>query len=178
MKIQPDIFEHYATYLSESIADIKFMDKDNLKEYLKTHLNLFYSQCLDDHLLPDLDKRSNFLTQENQRLGLERVKIEEQILIGKSALREGLYVDTTWLAKANYAYKIKGVQMLNNTTEISKIRAIQRRAEKDENIKKSATESRLKLNYIKQQLGKERYDELMNDAHLSIFYQTQNNQLQ
>ena len=100
------------------------MDKDNLKEYLKTHLNLFYSECLDDHLLPDLERRKNSLIQENQKLSLSRVEMEEQILIAKSKLKERKYVDTECLAKANYAFRIKGVQMQNNIIEISKLNSI------------------------------------------------------
>ena len=172
------VFEHYANYLADCIADIKFMDKDNLKEYLKTHLNLFYSECLDDHLLPDLERRKNSLIQENQKLSLSRVEMEEQILIAKSKLKERKYVDTEWLAKANYAFRIKGVQMQNNIIEISKLNSIMNRAEKNKNIEKANSEDRAKLNCMKmeftERFGKDAFIEFIQASELRLHEKFQN----
>lgn len=145
MDNKKNIFDNYANYLTDCIADIKFLDKDNLREYLKTHLNLFYSECLDDHLLPDLDKRKNYLIEENKRLALARVGMEEQILSSKSALRERRYVDTAWLARLNYAFRMKGVQIQNNVIELGKLSDIKRSIVKAANIEKANTEDRAKL---------------------------------
>ena len=145
-----NVSEYYANYLADCISDMKFINKDNLKEYLKTHLNLFFNECLKDNLLPDLERRKDSLVQENQKLSLERLEIERQILIAKSALKEKIYVDTKWLANANYAFRIKANQIQNNLKEISKINSLIT----NRNIEKSNTEERTKINYIRDELKK------------------------
>lgn len=172
MKNELPVFEHYANYLADCIADVKFMDKDNLREYLKTHLNLFYSECLDDHLLPDLDRRRDYLVQENQKLSLARIEMEEQILASKSALRERKYVDTAWLARINYTFRLKGVQMQNNNVEITKLNSIKRSIEKKNNIEKANSRDRAKLSCVRdeftERFGKEAFLEFIMASELRL----------
>lgn len=150
------VFEHYAKYLTECISEIKFLDKDNLRQYLTTHLHLFYSECLDDHLLPDIERRYNYLVQENQKLMLARIEMEEQILSAKSALRERKYVDTGWLARVNYAFRIKGAQMQNNNAELKKLGDIKRAVEKKTNIEMANSRARAQYDCFKSEY-KERF---------------------
>jgi hypothetical protein len=159
--------EQHAKYLADCILDMRFIDKDNLTQYLQTQLSLFYNSCLQDHLIPDLKKSLNILYQENIRLSAERITMEEQILKAKSDLKKRKYVDTDWLARANYAFKMKGLQMQSNLLQIGQINE----SIKTKRINAQNNEDRVFLESLK----KEIFDRFGKDYIKSLFQQVRKN---
>jgi hypothetical protein len=151
----PDIVAKYAGYLTEDIAAMKFMDKDELRGYLSAHLQIFFSEALDDSTLDKTDQRIFRLQQQMQQLNLERVGIEEQLLKAKSDLKNRKRVDTDWMARTNYAFRIKGVQVQSINHELGQLSLLRKRKNIEMANTKDRREQELFREHLKELFGKE-----------------------
>lgn len=167
--------DYHSDYLASIVADMKFVDKQDLKNFFKANLNLFYSNCLENDFFDDIDVRIDFLLQENEKMSIERVSLHEQILRAKSALRERQVIDTKWLARINYAYEIKGVSMQNNNQEISRLKHFR----KLQNIKKANTTDRIQLEVMKsvyvEKYGADGFMKFIEEVNNVLNYKLQEN---
>lgn len=151
------IVEGYAEYLASCISEMKFIDIANLKEYLKAHLNIFFSEAISDINLGGYDKRINDLKKENEQLAIDRAEMEEELNKAKSKLRERKYVDTGWMARCNYAYKMKGIRIQTNCREMGRLGGIISKNLVRLHNEKSDTEQGMFCIYAKEKLGIEEY---------------------
>jgi ABC-type thiamine transport system substrate-binding protein len=157
------IVDGYSEYLANCVCEMKFIDIANLKEYFKAHLNIFFSEAISDIDLGGYDKRLNDLKKENEQLAIDRAEMEEELLKAKSRLRERRPVDTDWMARCNYAYKMKGIRIQSNCREIGRLGDIVHKNKIAINNEKNNEEKKLFLLYAKEKLGEEEYIKWWNE---------------
>jgi hypothetical protein len=158
------IVDGYAEYLSGCVAEMKFVDVANLKEYFKAHLNIFFSEAISDIQLGGYDKRINDLKKENEQLSIDRAEMEEEILKAKSRLRERKFVDTEWLARYSYAFKMKGIRIQSNCREIGRLGDIISKNVQKKHRDKDHYEKDLFCQHLRDKIGKEDYIKLWNEV--------------
>lgn len=160
------IVDGYSEYLATCVAEMKFVDLSNLKEYFKAHLNIFFSEAISDSELGGYDKRINDLKKENEQLAIDRAEMEFELLAAKSKLRDIKYVDTDWMNRCNYAYKMKGIRIQSNCREIGRLGDIVHKNRVQKNVEATNREKQLFCEYAKEVLGKDEYvkwwDEIRN----------------
>ena len=153
----------YAEYLASCVSEMKFIDLQNLKEYFKAHLNIFFSEAINDIELGGYDKRINDLKKENEQLAIDRAEMEEELLKAKSRLRERRPVDTSWMARCNYAYKMKGIRIQTNCREIGRLGSIVSNNVQNKWKDKDHYEKELFCHQLRDKIGKEEYTKLWDE---------------
>lgn len=151
------IVDGYSEYLAMCVAEMKFIDLQNLKEYFKAHLNIFFSEAISDISLGGYDKRLNDLKKENEQLAIDRAEMEEELLKAKSKLYKREHVDTDWMARCNYAYKMKGIRIQSNCREIGRIGEIIKKNRIYKDDIKNRNETKLFLLHAKSIIGESEY---------------------
>lgn len=98
--------------VSEEIADVvcemNYIRKDDLMMTIQAILSIY--QILE---VSDI---------EMETLMVDRINIETQLNMAKADIKEGVYVDMKWYARANHAYRMKGflLEKAKNTAAYKK----------------------------------------------------------
>jgi hypothetical protein len=90
-----------------------------------------------------------------------KYSIEKQLLTAKSDLRKGQDIDTSWMARMNYAIRMKGCELVKIASRLSMLRSI----EKQRNIERAHSDDRIVrgelFSYISREMGSDKAKELV-----------------
>ena len=149
-------------YLADLLCDMKYFDKEEVSNIIKSHFNLWKSSELDKDISgSDIASRRSFIVSRQEEVKIQRYTIEQQLLIAKSKLKKGEKVDTEWMAKANYAYRMKGVELQQFMLQLSNLKTL----EKERNMSIAQSEDRRVKNkcreFIVDKYGEDFYIDLI-----------------
>lgn len=131
--------------LAEVLADKNYFDLSEIETIIEVYFKIWLSDIRGAEKLDDIIMRRNKILSEKEQIEIQKNIIERQLLEAKSMLREGKWVDTSWMARANLAFRIKKSQIVHYQTELTSLKAI----EKKRNIETSNTRDRIFLDKLK-----------------------------
>ena len=125
--------------LAEVLADKNYFDLDEIESIIGVYFKIWLSDIRNEEKFDDIIIKRNKILSEWQQVVFQKNIIERQLLEAKSMLREGKLVDTSWMARANLAFRIKKSQIVQYQTELSNLKTI----EKKRRIETSNTRDRV-----------------------------------
>ena len=125
--------------LAEVLADKNYFDLDEIETIIGVYFKIWLSDIRNEEKFDDIIIKRNKILSEWQQVDIQKNIIERQLLEAKSMLREGKWVDTSWMARANLAFRIKKSQIVQYQTELSNLKTI----EKKRRIETSNTRDRV-----------------------------------
>lgn len=148
--------------LTETLADIHYWDNKEVEQIIEAHFKMWLNTEIQNNVFGKMSDVRQELIEQRQALLQKRQAIECQLLIAKSDLRLGKQVDTTWMARLNWAGKMTGAQLVYIQDQLTHINS----AEKKINVETSMTEDRIVLDQVRQYLfdllgDKEQYKNIM-----------------
>ncbi len=155
------IFKNLAKIL---ISD-KYMTEEEIEDLLETHFNFYQQDLLTQNLATnDILKRRIEIQQKRRDIELQKNIIERDLLIAKSRLREGEEVDTEWMARANFAFRIKKGQLSSFQQELGNLKFFEKQQFAEKYSKRETKIKGAFLNLVKKQLGEKKATELIEAA--------------
>ena len=151
--------------LSQVLAEKNYFDVSEIESIIAVYFKIWLSDLKNDSLQStDFAKRRNKAISEYEQLSIRRSAIEKQIFDAKQDIREGKAVDTRWLNRANFAFRMIKSEIVSKQAEISNINSV----EKQQNIQSANTRERMikgeVLNILKERFGDEYAIELFQQA--------------
>lgn len=163
-----NLVDRHASHLTDMICEMKFLDKDQLFDFIKTSLNVLESELINSPVFSDMEKKFHHIESDTRSIQSVRIEIESQLLRGKSELKEGKKVDTAWLARCNHAFRQKGLQIQNNISEMRRLKEIIKRHTQAQRDKQAIEEAVVFKKKINQLLGSDKYQEIWDDINKEL----------
>jgi len=147
--------------LAEVQADKNYFDLDEIETIIGVYFKIWLSDIRSNEELDDIIIKRNRILSEKEQIDIQKNIIERQLLEAKSMLREGRWVDTSWMARANLAFRIKKSQIVQFQADLTNLKTI----EKKRRIETANTEERIFLDKLKDFI----FDLIGNDKSLELF---------
>lgn len=131
--------------LAEVLADKNYFDLDEIETIIGVYFKIWLSDTRNQEEFDDIIIRRNKILSEKEQIEIQKNIIERQLLEAKSMLREGKWVDTSWMARANLAFRIKKSQIVQFQADLTNLKTI----EKKRRIETANTRDRIFLDKLK-----------------------------
>ena len=153
--------------MSDMICEMKFMDRDGLKDYVYTCLNVLYKDLITNPHFNKVEQRIHDLESDNWKIQAVRMEIERQLIESRNSKAKGVRVDQYWLARCKHALRAKAVQIQDNILEIRRLNEILKRNNQVLRDEQAIKEGRLFNAKIRSLLGSEEYLRIWEEINAS-----------
>jgi hypothetical protein len=148
--------------LVDMLCDMQYFDKNDVHMLVLTHFKMWKDDDIDGEIHNnDILKRRTDLISRQESIKMVKYSIEKQLLTAKSDLRKGQDIDTSWMARMNYAIRMKGCELVKIASRLSMLRSI----EKQRNIERAHSDDRIVrgelFSYISREMGSDKAKELV-----------------
>lgn len=120
---QPSAFR----ILAEVLADKNYFDIDEIETIISVYFKIWLSDIRNEERFDDIITERNKILSQWRQIDIQKNIIERQLLEAKSMLREGKWVDTSWMARANLAFRIKKSQIVQCQADLSNLKTIEKK---------------------------------------------------
>lgn len=131
--------------LAEVLSEKNYFDINEVENIIEVYFKIWYADFQKETSNNDIVAQRNRILSEKEQIELQKNIIERQLLEAKSRLREGQKVDTSWMARANLAFRIKKMQIVFLQSEMTNLKTI----EKKRNIELSVGIDRIFTDMLK-----------------------------
>lgn len=153
--------------LTKAISERNFFDESEVEDLIKVYFEMHQQDLLNNDIASnDIVRRRNAILARKRNIELEKNVIEKQLLIARGRLKENNHVDTEWMARANFAFRIKKNQISALLNDLTNLKS----HEKQVNIEKSINMDGLMIKELRilldKEVGKDRRSDLFKESRI------------
>ena len=125
--------------LSKRIMETNYLSLDDLEDIIKLYFEMWQQNAINQGLTTTpIVKRRNAILAKQKELEVQKCLIEKDLLIAKSKIKNKQKVDMEWMARANFAFRMKKMQLKHSANELTNLKTY----EKQRNIERMENEDR------------------------------------